>query len=548
MAGLNATLQHPTLGLVHGIRRPGASAAVDQYLGIQYAELSNGFARGTLKEKYNSPIEAKSQGPLPIANPQNCDLEQLLLQHSLPHPEYSFSDTECLNLNVSTPEGAGQSQTDPVPVVVLIHGGGFVTGSGSWPQWDLGALVERSTLLGKPIVAVGINYRLGVFGFLTSETMRAAGYSPNNGLHDQKLALRWVKKHISGFGGDPERITFLGSSIGGGSGFLHLQSEEALFKQLAALGGSGLIRPVPLQVAEIAYGIVTKALGIESLSPGDQISQLVQQSTSLEAREKLTNLPAPINAVVDGDFVRAAASYSMFANSETLKKDLPGTGWCEAIYMGDSRLDGMIFYVTVLAPRKDNLSESLEKALIASLGQSSPEIPAILEAYGIDKASPSDLPIVNFLNDIGFRLPAETSARAWASLQNGSKRSHLLHFDVPNPWPGPWQGHASHALDLAFLLQNYNEYLGPGQRAAAEQMADDFITFVNGNSPFEPFGDKSKARTYYATADDQEVEVFEALSGERRVPVVALDEIVEKKPDMLDKLLDAMGKLFQGGL
>ncbi len=85
-----------------------------------------------------------------------CDTEHILLQHSLPHPEYAFSDTQCLNLNVSVPLVDAQGGSDALPVVVFVHGGGFVTGSGSWPQWDLAALVELSTQNGKPIVAVGI--------------------------------------------------------------------------------------------------------------------------------------------------------------------------------------------------------------------------------------------------------------------------------------------------------------------------------------------------------------------------------------------------------
>lgn len=95
--------------------------------------------------------------PLPVANPNNCDEEHLLLQHALPHPTYSFSETECLNLNVSTPSPDARAGSESaLPVLVFVHGGGFATGSASWPQWDLGPIVEQSVASKSPIVAVGI--------------------------------------------------------------------------------------------------------------------------------------------------------------------------------------------------------------------------------------------------------------------------------------------------------------------------------------------------------------------------------------------------------
>ena len=60
-----------------------------------------------------------------------------------------------------------------------------------------------------------LSYRLGVAGFLTSEELRNAGYKANNGFHDQRTALKWIKKHIGGFGGDPNEITTVGESAGG---------------------------------------------------------------------------------------------------------------------------------------------------------------------------------------------------------------------------------------------------------------------------------------------------------------------------------------------
>lgn len=81
----------------------------------------------------------------------------LMLQHALPHPDFSFSDTECLTLNVSAPslEARGEA-AGLLPVIVFVHGGGFVTGSANWPQWELARLVERSVENGSPMVAVGI--------------------------------------------------------------------------------------------------------------------------------------------------------------------------------------------------------------------------------------------------------------------------------------------------------------------------------------------------------------------------------------------------------
>lgn len=149
-------LEHPVVGQIHGVQ-PKQQAHVEQYLGIQYATLENRFARGKLVEAYKSPIQATKSGPLPVADPKNVHNEHLLLQHSLPHPDYSFSDTECLTLNVSAPSlDARGTKAEPLPVVVFLHGGGFATGSASWPQWDLARLVERSVKLDSPVVAVGI--------------------------------------------------------------------------------------------------------------------------------------------------------------------------------------------------------------------------------------------------------------------------------------------------------------------------------------------------------------------------------------------------------
>lgn len=147
-----------------------------------------------------------------------CTLEQsMLIQCSIGTPEDppSMSGTECLNLNVAVPD---RETTEALPVMVFIHGGGYLMGSNYWPQYDPARLVKLSVDLKMPIIIVNINYRLGILGNLTSEELRNAGYPGNNSLRDQRCALQWVQTHIGGFGGHPGNVTAFGESAGAGNG------------------------------------------------------------------------------------------------------------------------------------------------------------------------------------------------------------------------------------------------------------------------------------------------------------------------------------------
>ncbi|KAG8162827.1 hypothetical protein KVR01_007305 [Diaporthe batatas] len=550
MASKATILEHPSLGQVHGVQ-PQGQAHVEQYLGIQYATLENAFARGKLVEAYKSPIRATETGPLPVADPNNVDNEHLLLQHALPHPAYAFSATECLTLNVSAPSldarGAGAA---PLPVVVFIHGGGFATGSASWPQWDLAPLVERSVKLGGPVVAVGINYRLGPFGFLTSSALRDAGFGANNGLDDQKVGLRWVQKHIKGFGGDPAKVTLLCSSAGAASGFFHLQSPEPLFTRLAAYGGSPLIQPVPLQVSEAAYGIAAEILGIDAQPPAEQVRSLLAVPAG-ELLARVGHLPVPLTAAEDGDVVRSTTSFAALADTGALEKEFPGTAYCKSVLVEDGQFDGMIIGLTALAARTDNLAASLRTALEAVFADDPATVTALLDGYGISESNADRVPVLNFINDIGFAQPARATAGAFAGAgPRLGTRSFLAHFNMPNPWPGLWQGHATHALDIAILLGNYNAFLGPGQRATAEQMAGDFLAFANGAEPFAPYavGGDGVAKVYQAAADAEEDEsrVVKVSSGGDTGRRQILDKLAGRDPSVLDKLLDVFGLFLKG--
>ena len=136
---------------------------------------------------------------------------------------------ECLLLNICTNNTNASN-----PVMIWIHGGALVTGGSSSIMYDLSHLAKRD------VVIVSINYRLGPFGFLRLKdvTNSLINSSGNEGLIDQKNAIKWVKKNISEFGGDPNNITIFGESAGSWSCNLQIAAgNEGLFQKAICQSG-----------------------------------------------------------------------------------------------------------------------------------------------------------------------------------------------------------------------------------------------------------------------------------------------------------------------
>ena len=181
---------------------------------------------------------------------------------------------DCLYLNVWTPAKTGNEK---LPVLVYFYGGGFMAGDGSELRYDGESMARQG------IVAVTVNYRLGIFGFLshpelTKESPHHA--SGNYGLLDQSAALQWVQKNIAAFGGDPKKITIAGESAGSFS--VSAQMASPLSKNIiaGAIGESGsllgLNPTASLNDAEKAgadFGTSIKANSLADLRaiPADQL-------------------------------------------------------------------------------------------------------------------------------------------------------------------------------------------------------------------------------------------------------------------------------------
>ena len=195
-------------GFLVGLRADGA----DEFLGIPFAAAPV----GELRWRPPQPVAPWRGFRRATSLPDEC------AQLASTNGPGSTSE-DCLYLNVYRPARPFAPLQRPLPVLIWIHGGGGVNGSGN--QTD-GAELAATT----ETIVVTVNYRLGVFGFLALPGLTAEsadGSSGNVGLLDQQAAMRWVQRNIRWFGGDPRNVTIAGQSAGGHSVCLHLASPTA---------------------------------------------------------------------------------------------------------------------------------------------------------------------------------------------------------------------------------------------------------------------------------------------------------------------------------
>ena len=193
------------------------------FRGIPYAAPPFGdlrFAAPVPAPGWDGVRDCTAFGPTAPKPPYPVPVDLLL-------PEPVVPGEDVLNLNVWTPDPSA----DGLPVLVWIHGGAFVNGSGAVPQYDGTAFARDG------VVCVTINYRLGVDGFLHFDD----GGPANRGLLDQVAALEWVRDNIAAFGGDPGRVTVAGESAGAMSvtALLSMPRAAGLFSRAVAQSGAG---------------------------------------------------------------------------------------------------------------------------------------------------------------------------------------------------------------------------------------------------------------------------------------------------------------------
>lgn len=341
-------------------------------------------------------------------------------------PEPSVPGDATLNVNVFTP--APGDVEAALPVLVWIHGGGYVAGSPASPWYD-GRAFNRDG-----VVTVTISYRLGFDGF-----GHIPGAPSNRGVRDWLAALEWVQLNIAAFGGDPRRVTIAGQSAGGGAvlTLLGMPRAQHLFHSVWAL--SGAVADVSAERARTASARLANLAGVAPSREGfasvpEETLRTLQEKAGTPAssdqlapvRDLLTE-GLPWGPAVDGDLLTQPTLASLRA----------GVGADKPLVLGSTDDE----FTMVLDEVKGRLRLLPATFGLAQLGMPAGRRRTYLAANRPQRRKGTAAVLGRYVTDVVFRSEVVRIAEA-----RGAGPTWVYRF----AWASPTRGWALHCLDVPF--------------------------------------------------------------------------------------------------
>jgi para-nitrobenzyl esterase len=355
-------------------------------------------------------------------------------------------DEDCLYLNIRTPEAGNTSAK--LPVMVWIHGGSHIGGSGSDDLYQSNALVKEG------VVLVTINYRLGIFGYLAHPALSAdsdMGVSGNYGLLDQIEALKWLQNNIEAFGGDKNNVTLFGESAGAWAVTEIMASPLAKGLVHKAIGESGAsstlhhLRTTPAAPhSGEGEGVkIAAAFGVtEDMTAADM--RKIPASDIQTAQDTYGGYTGVLHPIVDGWSMPRAASL-IFADGE--QANIP-------FLTGGNADEATLFYDFYQAPNTWGGKAPKDQAAFTAwmtkhYGDAAPKLMALYGLNDIENRTRAEADMLGddlFINHI--RRVAAEQARI-------NENTYLYHFTRTPPDEDQIIG-AFHASELFFVFDNFN--------------------------------------------------------------------------------------------
>jgi len=455
-----------TAGPVRGLTEDG----VHVFRGIRYGA-DTATTRFAAPRPPDGWTEVRDAVDYASSAPQAAPVDVRLFRSWRPNPPPPTSE-DCLFLNVWTPglrDGAGR------PVMVWLHGGGFVSGSGSSYAYDGVRLAKRGD-----VVVVTVNHRLNVFGHLyLAELGSQFADSGNGGVLDLVLALRWVRDNAVEFGGDPGNVTIFGESGGGGkvSVLMAMDAASGLFHRGVVQSGPWL-RVTPAEDAAAQARAVVDQLGLAPTDV-DQIRTVPVERIQDAATRAVQGgaALAGTGPVLDGHNIDR---HPFDPDGPPQSRDVP-------LMIGTCRTETSLLAGAARRELFDLTWETLPQQLASTLrGQDADEIVA-----GYRELYPERDPVDAYFTittDRGFYATSAREADRKAAQDGAPAYFYILDWNTPVDG-GKWR--CPHALDIGFVFDNVakSESMcgsGPDQQRLADLMSEAWLAFARTGDPNHP--------------------------------------------------------------
>jgi para-nitrobenzyl esterase len=400
---------------------------------------------------------------------------------------------DCLYLNVWTPAKAAGAK---LPVIVWIHGGGYVGGSTSIGMYDGTGFAKKG------VVLVSLAYRLGPYGFLASPDLsRESGHgSGTYGIQDLVAGLKWVKANIGAFGGDPGNVTIFGHSAGAGAESFLAASPLAkgLFHKVIAMsggsftplqtteqGGGGMSIPT-LKVAEATGSAFLAKLGVKNIAEARKLSS--------DAIQAATGGGMAFRPAADG-YVLSKDLYTLYEQHKF--NDTP-------VLVGHASDETLAF-----GGPKTVTTADFEKQIREQFGR---QADAVLAAYPHDSEADAVRATRHVRNDSSFAWNAWT----WSREQSKQGRGKAFGYYYDNH--GPQAEGSGHGSDVPFAFQTLagRRTPSPEDLALSEKISSYYVNFAVTGDP----NGKGLPQWPAFTDKNPQVMVFDAEPSARTYPVL----------------------------
>ncbi|MDD4764065.1 MAG: carboxylesterase family protein [Sphaerochaetaceae bacterium] len=378
---------------------------------------------------YAAPLygELRFIPPQPLSSVSSISMSKsfgsICPQKSMLRTRYS---EDCLLLNIWT----STKGTRLKPVLFFIHGGAFFHGAGSESYYNGAYLASMWD-----IVVVTINYRLGVFGFLDFSIINNS-FTPNNGIRDVIAALRWVKRNIEAFGGNPDNVTIIGQSAGGTlvSALATMLHNDELYHAAIIMSGG----PTQVQSKQVCHKSSEAFLEDSGIESSDQLVRL-PLADLVDKQKHFMNAygmgAATFRVTVDGKLIAYPPIVSELSHRSNTVPLLIGTTKEEMGFMAIKPLARLIDAQNIIDKGLSLEDPALIEQLVVTYEQ----------IYGKQRS----LPV--FYTDLLFRI-----ASVWlAEASGGNRATWMYRFDYETPLLRMNGVHAFHSTDLPYVFGNF---------------------------------------------------------------------------------------------